>query len=66
MRIQYKVVAAEDIDFPNHTFDVITACQCFFCFDHEKAMPKLFHMLKRMEDYYCSIWRGRFLITGRN
>ncbi len=47
MRIQYKVVAAEDIDFPNHTFDVITACQCFFYFDHKKAMPKLFHMLKK-------------------
>ena len=26
MNIQYHTVAAEDIDFPDNTFDVITAC----------------------------------------
>lgn len=46
MRIQYQVVATEDIDFPDHTFDVITACQCFWYFDHERIMPKLSRMLK--------------------
>lgn len=46
MDIQYKAIAAEDIDFPANEFDVITACQCFWYFDHELVMPKLFHMLK--------------------
>lgn len=44
--IAYFAVAAEDIAFPDHTFDVITACQCFWYFDHEKIMPRLSHMLK--------------------
>lgn len=47
MKIQYKAVATEELGFPDDTFDVITACQCFFYFDHEKVMPKLFHMLKK-------------------
>lgn len=46
MQIQYQVVATEDIEFPEGTFDVITACQCFWYFDHEKVMPKLSRMLK--------------------
>lgn len=46
MQIQYQAVAAEDITFPAHTFDVITACQCFWYFDHETVMPKLFDLLK--------------------
>lgn len=32
--IRYIAAAAEEIDFPDHTFDVITACQCFWYFDH--------------------------------
>ena len=47
MKIQYKTVATEDIDFLEETFDVITACQCFFYFDHEKVMPKLRSILKK-------------------
>lgn len=46
MDIQYQVMATEDVNFPDNTFDVITACQCFFYFDHEKVTPKLFRMLK--------------------
>lgn len=46
MNIQYHTVAAEDIDFPDNTFDVITACQCFWYFDHKKIIPKLSHILK--------------------
>ena len=45
--IQYRTVATEDIDLPDNTFDVITACQCFWYFDHEKVMPKLYRMLKQ-------------------
>lgn len=47
MRIQYQTIAAENIDFPDGTFDVITACQCFWYFDHERIIPKLSRMLKR-------------------
>ncbi len=27
--------------------DVITACQCFWYFDHETVMPKFYRMLKQ-------------------
>lgn len=46
MNIKYLAVSTEDIDFPNETFDVITACQCFWYFKHETVMPKLARMLK--------------------
>ena len=42
MDIGYCAFSAEDLDFPDHSFDVITACQCFWYFDHERIMPKLF------------------------
>lgn len=44
--IDYIVSAAEDIDFPPKSFDVVTACQCFWYFDHEKLLPKLKRILK--------------------
>ena len=44
--IQYQVIAAEDICFPENTFDVITACQCYWYFDYKKLTPKLAHVLK--------------------
>lgn len=46
LNIQYQTVAAEDISFPGHTFDVITACQCFWYFNYEILTPKLARMLK--------------------
>lgn len=45
--IKYCAVAAEDIDFPDETFDVITACQCFYYFDKETVIPKLASKLKK-------------------
>lgn len=47
MKIQYQAAAAEDVDFPDNTFDVVTACQCFWYFDHEKLIPRLSGMLKK-------------------
>lgn len=44
--IDYEAVAAENINFPAESFDVITACQCFWYFDHSKIMPNLYRMLK--------------------
>lgn len=46
MNIGFQTVSTEDIDFPDATFDVITACQCFWYFDHDKVMPKLAELLK--------------------
>lgn len=46
MDIDFIVSAAEDIDFPDGTFDVITACQCFFYFDYDVVLPKLARLLK--------------------
>ena len=47
MDIEFKTVSAENIDFPADTFEVITACQCFFYFDHEKIAPELHRVLKK-------------------
>ena len=46
MDIDFRADSAENIDFPAESFDVITACQCFWYFDHEKVMPKLAELLK--------------------
>ena len=46
MDIDYYALSAEDTDFPDNSFDVITACQCFWYFDHKSLMPKLYNMLK--------------------
>lgn len=51
--IDYIVSAAENISFPDGTFDVITACQCFWYFKHEKIAPLFSGMLKQ---------GGRFLV----
>lgn len=46
MDIEYYACSAEDINFADNSFDVITACQCFWYFDHEMIMPKLYRYLK--------------------
>lgn len=46
MDINYRVVAAEEIDFPDNSFDVITACQCFMYFNTDILVPKMIRMLK--------------------
>lgn len=46
MDIDYYAMPAEDIEFPDNSFDVITACQCFWYFDHEQLLPRFSRMLK--------------------
>lgn len=46
MNIQYYAVPTEKLDFPDNSFDVITACQCFWYFDHEKVISDFYRMLK--------------------
>lgn len=46
MQIDYRVSATEDLNFPNRSFDVITACQCFHYFDHARVAENFARMLK--------------------
>lgn len=50
MKIDFIAVATEELvekaGFQKESFDVITACQCFWYFDHEKVMPVLADLLK--------------------
>ncbi len=46
MKIDFQAAPTEEIDFPKGSFDVITACQCFWYFDHERVMPVLADILK--------------------
>lgn len=46
MDIRYHVSAAEDIDFPDGSFDAVIACQCFMYFDQDVLLPKIHRMLK--------------------
>ncbi|MBQ8141232.1 MAG: class I SAM-dependent methyltransferase [Clostridia bacterium] len=46
MNIDFRVMAAESLDFPSNSFDIATACQCFWYFEHEKAVPNLARILK--------------------
>lgn len=39
--IQYRVSSAEEMEFPDDSFDVITACQCFWYFDPQIIVPKI-------------------------
>ncbi|MGN0561164.1 MAG: class I SAM-dependent methyltransferase [Candidatus Fimenecus sp.] len=46
MDIQYICASAENIDFPDETFDTVTACQCFMYFDKSIVLPKIHRILK--------------------
>lgn len=45
MDIDYYVLPTENLHFPDGTFDIITACQCFWYFNHEQAVSKFYRML---------------------
>ena len=57
MDIEYFALSAEKLDFPENTFDAITACQCFWYFNHEQIAPILHKILKP---------NGRFLALLMN
>lgn len=46
MDIRYLAAPAERLDFPDGSFDVITACQCFWYFDHDAIHENLHRMLR--------------------
>lgn len=45
MDIHYFVSPIEELRLKQNSFDVITACQCFWYFDHEKTAPLLHNLL---------------------
>lgn len=58
MEIRYLTVAAEEAPFPDASFDVLTACQCYWYFDHKKTAP-VFHRLLRRNGrllFLCMEW----------
>ena len=46
LEIAFRCLPAEETDFPDGSFDVVTACQCFFYFDHALLAPRLSRILK--------------------
>lgn len=47
MDINFLKVPAEKMEFPDESFDIITACQCFWYFDKKRLAPMLARMLKK-------------------
>ena len=46
MDITFKACAAEDINYAENSFDVVTACQCFWYFDQSRLIPALHDIIK--------------------
>ena len=44
--INYQVCSAEQLNYPENSFDAITACQCFWYFEPDVIVPKIKSMLK--------------------
>lgn len=47
MDIRYLTATAEEPPFPDGSFDVITACQCYWYFDHKKTASVFYKLLRR-------------------
>ncbi len=45
MNIRYSVSSAESLPFEDGSFDVITACQCYWYFDHKRTAPLFSRLL---------------------
>lgn len=46
LAIDYRVRPAEDTGLDAHSFDAVTACQCFWYFDKPKALAEIARVLK--------------------
>jgi SAM-dependent methyltransferase len=55
MNIKFVVASAETFDFPDNSFDVVTACQCFMYFDKAIALPRIYNVLKE-NGYFCILF----------
>lgn len=69
MDIRFLCAPAEALAFPDSSFDVVTACQCFPYFDHAVLAPKLHAMLKpggRFVVLYMAWLPGEDAVAGRS
>lgn len=55
MDIKYAVASAETIDFPDNTFDTVTACQCFMYFNKDIVLPKI-HSALKPNGHFCILF----------
>ncbi len=55
MDIGYSVMAAEDINYPANSFDVVTACQCFMYFDKAQILPRI-HIMLKPGGHFCVLF----------
>lgn len=44
--IEYKICSAEKTELESDYFDAITACQCFWYFDHQLIIPEIKRMIR--------------------
>lgn len=45
-KIKFIVSPAEELSFPQNTFDIITVCQCYWYLDYDKVLPRFANILK--------------------
>jgi cyclopropane fatty-acyl-phospholipid synthase-like methyltransferase len=57
LEIDYVVSPAESIEFPDNTFDAVTASQCYMYFDMDILIPKLHSVIKK-EGHFCLLYMG--------
>lgn len=55
MDIEYIVSSAEDVDFPDDSFDAVTASQCYMYFNMDIVLPKLYRILKQ-NGHFCILF----------
>ncbi len=55
MDIDYIVNSAENLSFPEKSFDTVTACQCFMYFDKGVLLPKIHRWLKD-NGHFCILF----------
>ena len=55
MDIRFLAGAAEDVDFPPGSFDVVSAVQCFLYFDKDAVLPKI-HRLLAEDGLFLTVW----------
>lgn len=55
MNIDYIISSAEDVNLPDESFDVVTACQCFIYFDKSIIFPKI-HKLLKNNGHFCILF----------
>lgn len=55
MNIEYIAAPAEELSFPDKSFDTVTACQCFMYFDKSVILPKIHAMIKD-NGHFCILF----------